>query len=202
MHAAMDIVLTLHFQREDRMRRRLARGRGRLMRRGAGARIPVLLTRSNELLEGGQFAEAADGLEKLARAAEARGGRRAAKFYIEAGRARLIAGRTDDGIALMQRGFSLLAASHRDRGLARSGRRVISDLEGRGRTQEAQQVSAFLKTLAPDFEAVSTKPETASRVPLPTRCPECGGPVHPGEVEWLDENTAECEYCGNPLRGE
>jgi hypothetical protein len=24
----------------------------------------------------------------------------------------------------------------------------------------------------------------------------------PDEIEWLDEVTAECDYCGSPLRGE
>jgi endogenous inhibitor of DNA gyrase (YacG/DUF329 family) len=35
---------------------------------------------------------------------------------------------------------------------------------------------------------------------LPTHCPACGGTVRPDEVEWLDEITAECAYCGSPVR--
>ncbi|MBI4771264.1 MAG: hypothetical protein HY784_12865, partial [Chloroflexi bacterium] len=35
---------------------------------------------------------------------------------------------------------------------------------------------------------------------LPAHCPQCGSPLHPDEVEWLDERTAECEYCGSVVR--
>jgi hypothetical protein len=37
---------------------------------------------------------------------------------------------------------------------------------------------------------------------LPTNCPSCGGPVLLKEVEWLDDITAECAYCGNGIRTE
>lgn len=35
---------------------------------------------------------------------------------------------------------------------------------------------------------------------LPTNCPKCGAAVHGDEVEWVDDNTIECEYCGTPIR--
>ena len=37
---------------------------------------------------------------------------------------------------------------------------------------------------------------------LPTSCPKCGAPVHGGEANWLDDNTAECDYCGALMRAE
>ncbi len=37
---------------------------------------------------------------------------------------------------------------------------------------------------------------------LPTHCPGCGAPIHPDDVDWIDNVTAECEYCGSPVRGE
>ena len=37
---------------------------------------------------------------------------------------------------------------------------------------------------------------------LPTSCPKCGGPVHGEEIDWVDENTAACEYCGTLIRTE
>jgi hypothetical protein len=37
---------------------------------------------------------------------------------------------------------------------------------------------------------------------LPTSCPKCGAPVHGGEANWVDNNTAECDYCGALLRAE
>ena len=37
---------------------------------------------------------------------------------------------------------------------------------------------------------------------LPTSCPKCGAPVHGSEINWVDNNTAECDYCGALLRAE
>ena len=35
---------------------------------------------------------------------------------------------------------------------------------------------------------------------LPTNCPKCGATVHGDEVEWVDNDTVECEYCGTLIR--
>ena len=37
---------------------------------------------------------------------------------------------------------------------------------------------------------------------LPTSCPKCGAPAHGGEANWVDDNTAECDYCGALMRAE
>ena len=35
---------------------------------------------------------------------------------------------------------------------------------------------------------------------LPTKCPSCGAAVRSNEVKWLDDITAECNYCKSPIR--
>jgi hypothetical protein len=163
-----------------------------------------LLIRSNELQSAGKYAEAAHGFEQLARIVEARGGRRgarrAANLYLEAGRARLMASQSTPGIELIKSGLGLLAASGMPRRLASAGSRVIGQLQAQGLATEAEQITAMLRGLAPDYEAAAIEP-IASRPPLPTHCPDCGAPVRPDEVEWLDDVTAECGYCGSPVRG-
>jgi len=37
---------------------------------------------------------------------------------------------------------------------------------------------------------------------LPTSCPKCGAPVHMEDIIWVDEATAECEFCGSLIRSE
>lgn len=37
---------------------------------------------------------------------------------------------------------------------------------------------------------------------LPTHCPHCGAALYREEVNWLDGQTAECDYCGSPVRTE
>jgi len=183
------------------MRRRLFGRRGRL-RRVLTAGIPPLLIRSNELLAAGEYAQAADGLEQLARAADARGARRAPFLFLEAGRARVMAAQAAQGLELIRRGLGLMAQSGLARRLARSGSSLISELQGLGFDQEARQITAFLENLAPDVNSAVDGPAVVRRPSLPTRCPACGAPVRPDDVEWLDEITAECQYCGSAIRDE
>lgn len=35
---------------------------------------------------------------------------------------------------------------------------------------------------------------------LPTNCPKCGAPIHGDEATWIDNLTAECDYCGAAIR--
>jgi hypothetical protein len=153
--------------------------------------IPPLLRRSNELLASGSYSEAATGLEQLARAAEARGGPRAPVFYAQAGRAEILAGRPAQAMQLFERGLGLMAARGQMRKLAVVSRRLLGELEDRGLHNEASQLTGYLKNLAPEFDARAARPMRAPRRPLPTHCPDCGAPVRPDEVEWLDEITAE-----------
>jgi hypothetical protein len=40
------------------------------------------------------------------------------------------------------------------------------------------------------------------RTKLPAVCSQCGAPVHSDEVEWIDETSAECDFCGSVLQAE
>jgi hypothetical protein len=67
---------------------------------------------------------------------------------------------------------------------------------------EVTDIEILLKTHLPakftsDLQTTSTKKPI-----LPTHCPSCGAAVKPDEVEWLDDITAECGYCGSPVREE
>ena len=37
---------------------------------------------------------------------------------------------------------------------------------------------------------------------LPVMCDQCGAPVRSDEVEWIDDNSAECDFCGATLLAE
>ena len=43
-------------------------------------------------------------------------------------------------------------------------------------------------------------PGSAKRGVLPTNCPKCGAPIHGDEATWIDNLTAECDYCGAAVR--
>ena len=180
------------------MRRRF----NRPLRRFSGADIPPLLIHANQSISAGNFVEAAGDFEQLARAAEARGGPRAPMIHIQGGRMRMMAGQPDLAMQDLERGFGLLAARGRLRRLGRVGNRIIAEFRQRGYSTESQKLADYLESLSPGSGAVQASAPPARHASLPTHCSGCGAPVHPDEVEWLDDVTAECAFCGSPLRSE
>ncbi len=181
----------------------MRRGFGRPNRPLRGAfspDIPPLLRRANQMLSAGNYAEAADAYEQLARAAEARGGPRAPLFYIQAGRSLIMAGRTANAMEHIERGLGLFAMRGQQVRASNVGARVIGELSARGLKAEAQRIKDYLEELVPGFGA---EPAAYKEHPtLPTHCPGCGAPLRPDEVDWLNGGTATCAYCGSPVHGE
>jgi hypothetical protein len=169
------------------------------MRRAMRQDVPPMLQRAHELMATGNYPAAAEAFEQLARAGEARQHPRTGQMYLQAGRARILAGQKEAGFAHLKRGLSLMVAYPIQ--LQRAGERIVSELNQRGMSAEAQEIAQWLKTSAPAMPVMASSPQTKRPV-LPTTCPACGGVVHAQDVEWLDENTAECEWCGSPIRAE
>jgi hypothetical protein len=123
-------------------------------------------------------------------------------IHVQAGRVRLLAGQPDRAMEDLERGFGLLAARGRLRRLARLGNRIVAEFQQRGYSVESQKLADYLENLSPGFGAEQASSAPFKHPPLPTHCPGCGAPIHPDEVEWLDDITAECAFCGSPLRRE
>ena len=84
--------------------------------------------------------------------------------------------------------------------LMAAGPRIADELRAAGFASEAE---AFLDSLGPAGALPSSSGSAAARPPrLPPKCPSCGGIVHPGEVEWADERSVLCDYCGSVIPGE
>ncbi len=167
---------------------------------GMAPQIPPLLRRANQLMAAGDFAGAASALEQLARAAEARGGPRAPFFYIQTGRAQIMAGQTAAALDSLERGLGLFAMRGQFARAVNFGNRVVAELNQRGLPGESKRIAGYLKGVVPDLNLAGQAAGT-KRPPLPTSCPGCGAPIHPDEVEWIDEITASCAFCGTPVRG-
>jgi hypothetical protein len=149
----------------------------------------------------GNFTEAAPAFEQLAAAAEKRGGPRAPFLFLQAGRARLQLKQNSVALAHLQHGLELFAASQRNIQLFRAGNRVISELKAHGLDKEAEQIAAFIRTHIPAFvEDLNQNVAVSSQAVLPTHCPSCGAPLRSNDVEWIDSHTAECSFCGSPVR--
>jgi hypothetical protein len=70
--------------------------------------------------------------ERIAETAAARGGPRAPLFYLQAGRARILAEQTSLGMPSLKRGLELFAQRRQFPRLQQAGARVISELNERG----------------------------------------------------------------------
>jgi hypothetical protein len=177
----------------------------RLLRRAlpvAPPPVPPLLLEANRLLANGNYPAAAEALEQLAQKAEARHLPQAAPLYLQAGRARILAGQTAAGMKSLRSGLALLARTGRWAMLQRMGERAVAELSERGLKAEAQEIAAYLQSLLPSGFTPGQGGKPVRQPLLPTHCPACGAPVRPNEVDWIDEWTAECPYCGSPIRGE
>jgi hypothetical protein len=174
----------------------------RQMRREFGSNIPPILLEANLAFDKGEFGLAAELFEQIAKAADGRGGPRAPLFHLQAGRARIYAGQTTLGMPSLKRGLELLAQRKQFARLQQSGQRVFAELQKRGLTKEAAEIETFLNPSLSAPPAIEGQSIPAERPILPTHCPQCGAALQPDEFEWLDESTAECAYCGSPVRGE
>jgi len=172
-------------------------------RKGFSGQIPPILQEANLAFDKGEYGRAAELFERIAESADARGplyAPRAPLFHLQAGRARILAGQTALGMPSLKRGLELLAQRKQFPRLQNAGTRVISELNERGLKNEVVDIEILLKTLLPSMPAFETNSSPTKKPILPTHCPQCGAGIRPDEVEWLDEVTAECGYCGSPVR--
>ena len=171
-------------------------------RKAFAGQIPPILQEANLAFDKGEFGRAAELFERIAEAADARGGPRAPLFHLQAGRARILAGQTALGMPSLKRGLELLAQRKQFPRLRNAGMRVIAELNERALKNEVVDIEILLKTLLPSIPEFDLQQTPAKKSILPTHCPQCGAALKPDEVEWLNEVTAECGYCGSPVREE
>jgi hypothetical protein len=60
--------------------------------------------------------------------------------------------------------------------------------------------AAQLTNAVPLPLAVPEAPAAAPRRALPAKCPHCAGAVRSDEVDWIDDASAECLYCGGVIQ--
>jgi hypothetical protein len=152
-------------------------------------------------MEKGDFANAAELFERLAQSAYDRGMlRQAPGLYLQTGRAYALAGNLEKGADFLRQGLQIIADGQHWHHLRQAGQRVVAELNQWNQPELAQEFESWLQNMLP--EQISTPNAVTPRGKLPLKCPSCGGPVRPDEVEWLDQHTGECPYCGSAIRAE
>ena len=169
----------------------------RHIRKTLAQEVPPILQEANFAFDKGEYGHAGELFERLAQTVAARGGPRAPLFYLKAGQARILAGQIPLGMPSLRHGLELLAQREHFLRLQKLGARVISELNEHGLLKEASEIEIWLRNVLPSAPFVDI---TGKRPVLPTHCPSCGAAVRLDEVEWLDDVTAECAYCGSPIR--
>jgi hypothetical protein len=70
----------------------------------------------------------------------------------------------------------------------------------------AHNMMQAVEALHKEFdEKFSSMPAAATdglekRGRLPTNCPKCGALVHSQDINWIDDQSAECIYCGSMIQ--
>ena len=169
----------------------------RHIRKTLAQEVPPILQEAIFTFDKGEYGRAGELFERLADTASARGGPRAPLFYLKAGQSRILAGQTALGMPSLKRGLELLAQREQFPRLQTAGVRAVSELKERGLSKEASEIESWMKAVLPSQASYDA---SAKRPVLPTHCPSCGAGVRADEVEWLDDVTAECAYCGSALR--
>lgn len=185
-------------------RRRAMRPRAFQISAGAGRQAMTWLVRAHRAFEQGLYGEAAEIFEQLGVMAETRGDMRAAPLFFQASRANLLDGQAGDAVALAQHGLGILAVNNRWEAFDRRGRAALAQLERVGGDDLACQLREWIDDIKrPALSNAAFDPsQSGTRTTLPIKCPSCGGPVDPREVEWVDEYSALCDFCGTLMRGQ
>jgi len=179
--------------------------------------IQQALQRAHRLMEVGDYATAAPLFEQMARQTAGLGHpRQAAHLFLQAGRARISSGQTSLGVSHLKEGLGILARSEQWEAFDRVGARAIGELDLHGQPQSAQDLAQWITAQRPKTAEPKTAPRSSASLPveilpaaasaaparLPLKCPSCGAPIRPDDVEWRDKTTAECDYCGSQIRAE
>jgi hypothetical protein len=175
------------------------RGRG-FFRSTGNPVVPPMLQRANQLMAAGDYKAATDAFTELAQRAENRFPRRAPFLFMAAGHAAILSDQTKIGVAHFKHGLTIFASQRRLHRMRNFGLRAIEELKSHQHNAEADELALLINSNLP--KEISTENLTPKKSVLPTHCPSCGAAVRSTEVEWLDEVTAECDYCGSPIRGE
>jgi hypothetical protein len=160
---------------------------------------PPALRRAQEFMTAGNYTQALQIFEQLALRSEKIFPERTPFLFLQAGRAAILSGETKIGVTNLRRGLTILLSQGRFARMQVFGQRAVNELKARGLNAEAEEIASLLNGNLPK-EKTTDQPVIKKRPILPTHCPSCGATVRPNDVEWLDDVTAECDYCGSPVR--
>ena len=178
------------------------------MRRPPIGRAEMALQTAHRLLSTGHPEEAARIFNTLADGMDMRGMKiRAAMIRMQAAYAESLSNMSLQAVRSASMALDILAVANQPMKTAAPTGRVINVLRQKGHEKEAAEleakVDALLEKAGSSRQQVMQQLDAARGQPhgeLPAKCPSCGGPLLPDEVEWHDASTASCIYCGSAVK--
>jgi len=161
------------------------------------------LAQAHQLLERGEFGEAGAIFADLAQAAESRGIPRAPQLHLQAGRAWLYAGLSDQAVERIRHGLRLMETSGQERRLRAVLPAIADELRSRGMSEEAKSLEVeYAMSISAVPGSREGGPASGEHVRFPPKCPHCGGTIRPSEVDWVGPVAVQCDYCGSTVEGQ
>jgi hypothetical protein len=164
-----------------------------------------ILRNAHKMMESGNYEQAAITFSKLGEGALARGmNSRAPYLFLQAGRAYSMMKDYDNGKVSLLRGLSILANNEQWNQVYKFCDQFAQELESQGQDKLAQEINDWRDSVLPEEFIPLSKPGQSLKkttFTLPPKCPYCGANVSPVEIEWLDEKSAYCMYCGSVIQG-
>lgn len=163
---------------------------------------------AHQLFKNGDYTEAAKLFQDIAEKAEARGILQAPYLYLRSGAAYLETGNRIKTEEMIKKSWGLLMLQNRWRRLEISIATTTKNLQQAGQGDLAEKLNKWVDEQIPQdirLEAIKLLNLNNSADPhpkLPSKCPDCGGPVQPDEIEWYDADNPVCSYCGSVLRND
>lgn len=158
-----------------------------------------LLRRANRLMAEGAFARAASIYEGLADEAQVQGIWRSPQLNLQAGLGWLMAGELTFGMKRILNGLRLMPEMGQAARLPTVVARIKRNLEELGFQAQADTLDEEFRPLFSASAAPPGAPAT-DHARMPAKCPHCGGNVLPDEIEWVDAQSAVCDYCGSLIQ--
>jgi len=170
-------------------------------------RAEMALQRAHQLLNSSQPQEAAQLFHMLADGLDQKGMPvRAVMVRLQAAYAEALAGLVEQAVHSTNNALSHPVSANIPNRVANATQRVIDVFRQKGQTKEAGDLEKKVEELVNKagflqgqrFQLKAT--ESQHHGELPAKCPSCGGPLLPDEVEWHDAGTASCNYCGSAIK--
>jgi hypothetical protein len=161
-----------------------------------------MLNQANQLLAGGQPAQAALLFAQLAAELEATNHpRRAANLHAQAAHAFADSQDSQAAQTHARAALNLFIQNQMVRRTPVFYANITRKLNSKGMKNAAEALEKeFGSRVGPLPVAVT--PPAGQHGQLPTNCPKCGAPLHANEANWVDASTVECDFCGSLIRPE